>query len=56
MASSVGRVKDLIVEYGEVEGKTETDRMRRGELSLCDIGGALGRRNVRLERLYSLYL
>lgn len=41
MASTVGRVQDLVVEYGEVEGKTKTDRVGGGELSLGNVGCVL---------------
>ena len=47
VASLVGSVEDLVVEDGEVEGKTEADGVGRGELSLSDLGGGL----VCLERL-----
>lgn len=41
MASTVGRVQDLIVEDREVQGETETDGVGRSELSLSDVGGVL---------------
>lgn len=41
MASTVGRVQDLVVENGEVEGETKTDGVGRGEISLGNIGGVL---------------
>lgn len=41
VASTVGRVEDLVVEHREVEGKTEADGVGRGELSLSNIGSAL---------------
>lgn len=41
VASTVGRVEDLVVEDGEVQGQTEADGVGGGELSLSDIGGAL---------------
>lgn len=41
VASTVRGVEDLVVEDGEVEGETETDRVRGGELSLGDVGGVL---------------
>ena len=41
MTRAVGRVQDLIVEDREVEGKSEADRMGRGELSLSDVRGVL---------------
>lgn len=41
VAGTVGGVEDLVVEDREVEGKTEADGVRRGELSLGDVGGVL---------------
>ena len=41
VASTVGRVQDLVVENGEVEGETKTDGVGRGEISLGNIGGVL---------------
>lgn len=41
VASTVGRVKDLVVEDGEVQGETEADGVGRRELRLGDVGGAL---------------
>lgn len=41
VASTVGRVQDLVVENGEVEGETETDGVGGGKISLGDIGGVL---------------
>lgn len=41
MACTVGRVEDLVVENGEVEGKTKTDGVGGGELGLGNVGGAL---------------
>lgn len=41
MASLVRRVEDLVVKDGEVKGKSETDRMRRGKISLGNLGGSL---------------
>jgi hypothetical protein len=41
VASTVGGVQDLVVEDGEVEGKTKTNGVSRSELSLSNIGGAL---------------
>ena len=35
-ASLVGRVQNLVVEYREVECKSETDWVRRRQLSRCD--------------------
>jgi hypothetical protein len=43
VACAVGGVQDLVVEDGEVEGKTEADGVGRGELSLGDVGSALRR-------------
>lgn len=47
VASLVGGVEDLVVEDGEVEGKTQADGVSGGELGLGDLGGSL----VGLERL-----
>jgi hypothetical protein len=47
LAGLVGRVQDLVVEDREVQGKTKTDGVGRGELS----GGNLGGRLVSLEGL-----
>lgn len=44
MAGAIGRVEDLVVEYGEVEGEAETDRVGGGELGLRDIRGVLWRK------------
>jgi hypothetical protein len=41
VAGAVGRVQDLVVEDGEVEGKSEADGVRRGELGLGNVGGVL---------------
>lgn len=41
VARAVGGVEDLVVEDGEVERETQADGMRRGELSLSNIRGAL---------------
>lgn len=41
VASTVGRVQDLVVEDGEVQRKTQADGVGRGELSLGDVGGIL---------------
>ena len=41
VAGTVGRVKDLIVEDGEVESQAEADRVGRGQLGLGNIGSAL---------------
>ena len=47
MASLVGGVQDLVIEDGEVESETQTDRVGRRQLSLGDLGSSL----VGLERL-----
>lgn len=47
VASLVRGVENLVVEYGEVEGKAEADRVRRRKLGLGNLGGSL----VGLERL-----
>lgn len=41
VASTVGRVQDLVVEDGEVESKTQADGVSGSELSLSDVGSAL---------------
>lgn len=41
MAGLVGGVKDLIVEDGEVEGKSETDGVSGRKISLGNLGGSL---------------
>ena len=41
MASTVGRVQDLVVEDREVQRKAETDGVGRCELSLGNVGGRL---------------
>lgn len=41
VAGTVGRVEDFIVEDGEVEGETETDGVRGGQVSLGNVGGVL---------------
>lgn len=41
VASTVGGVQDLVVEDGEVESETQTDRVSWSELSLGNIGSAL---------------
>jgi hypothetical protein len=41
VASLVGGVQDLVVEHGEVEGESETDRVGRGKLSLSNLGSSL---------------
>jgi len=52
MAGSVGAVEDFIVEDGEVQCETKSDRMCRREFSDGDIGSSL----VGLERLVSTIL
>ena len=47
VASLVGGVENLVVEDREVQGKSETDGVGRGEVSLGNLGGVL----VSLERL-----
>lgn len=46
MASLVGRIENLVVEDGEVKGKTKADRVRRSKVGLSNLGGSL----VSLER------
>ena len=41
MAGAIGRIQDLVVEYGEVECEAETDWVRGSQLGLRDIGGIL---------------
>lgn len=41
MAGTVGRIKDLVVKDGEVEGQTQADGVGRRQLGLGDIGSAL---------------
>jgi hypothetical protein len=47
VASLIRGVEDLVVEHGEIEGKTEADGVSGRELGLSDLGGGL----VGLERL-----
>ena len=47
MASLVRRVQDLIIEDREVEGKSQADRVGRGQLRLRNLGSRL----VCLQRL-----
>lgn len=47
MASLIGCVQDLVVEDGEVQGKTKADGVGRRQLGLGNLGGGL----VGLERL-----
>ena len=41
VASLVGRVEDLVVEDGEVQGQTQTDGVGRSQVGLSDLGGGL---------------
>ena len=41
MAGTVWRVENLIVEDGEVQGKTKTDGVSGSELGLRNVGGSL---------------
>jgi hypothetical protein len=41
LASLVGRVEDLVVEDGEVQGETETDGVGRSKVLSSDLGGGL---------------
>jgi hypothetical protein len=41
LAGLVGRVQDLVVEDREVQGKTKTDGVGRGELGSSDLSGGL---------------
>jgi len=41
VAGTVRRVEDLVVEDGEVQGKTQADRVGGGEIGLGNIGGVL---------------
>ena len=41
VAGTVRRVEDLVVEDGEVKGKTETDGVSGSELGLGNVGGVL---------------
>ena len=41
VASTVGRVEDLVVEDGEVQSETQANGVSRGQLSLGDVGSAL---------------
>jgi hypothetical protein len=47
LASLVGRVEDLVVEYGEVQCETETDGVGGGKVGGSNFSGGL----VGLERL-----
>lgn len=46
MASTVGRVQDLVVEDGEVEGQAEADGVGWGQLGLGDVGSVLRGRGL----------
>lgn len=39
MASLIGRVQDLVIEDGEVQCETETDRMSWGKVGCGNFGG-----------------
>lgn len=52
VAGLVGRVQDLIVEDGEVQGKTKSDRVGWGKISLGNLSGGL----IGLERLVGRFL
>lgn len=41
MASLVGGVEDLVVENGEVQSKTQADRVGRGKVGLGNLGSVL---------------
>jgi len=41
MASTIGRIQDLVIEHREIEGKAKTDRVGRGELGLGNIRSVL---------------
>jgi hypothetical protein len=41
LASLVGRVEDLVIEDGEVEGQTQADRVCRSQALGCDLSGSL---------------
>lgn len=41
VACAVGRVEDLVVEDGEVQGETKADRVGRGKVGLGNIRGVL---------------
>jgi len=47
MAGLVGRIEDLVIENGEVEGETKTDRVRGSKVGLGNLGSSL----VGVERL-----
>lgn len=46
MACAIGRVQDLVVEDGEVQSETKADGVRRGEISLGNVGSVLWRESV----------
>jgi hypothetical protein len=56
VARTVGRVQDLVVEDGEVEGQAEADGVGWGQLSLGDVGGILGRACQRSRRKSILHM
>ena len=41
MASLVGGIENLVVEDGEVESKTQADRVRGSKVGLRNFGGSL---------------
>ena len=41
VASTIGRVEDLVVEHGEVESKTQADGVSGGQVGLSNVGGVL---------------
>ena len=41
MACTIRRVKNLVVEDGEVQGETKADGVSRGEVGLGNVGGVL---------------
>jgi hypothetical protein len=41
VASLIGRVENLVVEHGEVEGETKTDGVGRSKIGLSNLGGVL---------------
>jgi hypothetical protein len=54
VASLIGRVEDLVVEDGEVQGKTKTDWVRRGEVGLSNFGSVLVGLQRQVRRTLSL--
>ena len=58
MAGAIWRVKDLVVEYREVESESKTDWVGGSELGLGDIGGILldvNLRGVQYSMRHTLY-